>query len=131
MILAHINGHLGTNAEIKTSAAGKPFARFSLASSDSKKNHKGQWEKTTTWINVITFKQGLFQYLKKGCKVSVSGKMSADAYISQTTGQLRPQLDLRATELEMLSFPKTDQQHAYQPSPTPEPVSELPPSDPF
>jgi single-strand DNA-binding protein len=49
-------GRLGKNAEVKTAQNNKEYALFSLATSESWKNEKGDYENRTEWHRVYAWK---------------------------------------------------------------------------
>ena len=82
-----ITGTLGKDPEGKTSNAGKPFARFSLAWSESSKDQNGQWtDGPTQWVQVTCFgrvAQNLVASLHKGDRVNVTGRIKPESWPSQ------------------------------------------------
>lgn len=82
-----ITGTLGKDPEGKTSNAGKPFARFSLAWSESSKDQNGQWmDGPTQWVQVTCFgrvAQNLVASLHKGDRVNVTGRIKPESWSSQ------------------------------------------------
>lgn len=71
-----IIGNLGRNPEMRYSVEGKPVTNFSVATS---REYNG--EKETTWFRVSVFgkqAESCNQYLKKGSKVLVEGRLSPD-----------------------------------------------------
>lgn len=82
-----ITGTLGKDPEGKTSNAGKPFARFSLAWSESSKDKTGQWmDGPTQWVQVTCFgrvAQNLVASLHKGDRVNVTGRIKPESWSSQ------------------------------------------------
>ena len=78
-------GLLGKDPEIRTTQNGKEIASFSLATSESWKNKTtGQKETKTEWHQISIFSPGLVnvvkQYLKKGSKIYIEGKLETTNY---------------------------------------------------
>lgn len=72
-------GNMGAEARIlKTEES--TFAAFSLATTDSFKDNKGEWQnKETVWHNVLVFNPKLISMLKslkKGARLEVTGSLS-------------------------------------------------------
>lgn len=71
-----IIGNLGRDPEMRYSVEGKPVTNFSVATS---REYNG--EKETTWFRVSVFgkqAESCNQYLEKGSKVLVEGRLSPD-----------------------------------------------------
>jgi len=73
-------GTIGKDAEMKYLPNGNPVSRFSLATNRSYK--KGdEWVKETDWHNIVLWgSEGLVQYLVKGAKVMIEGRISNRSY---------------------------------------------------
>jgi len=71
-------GNLGMDPEVKELSNGNKMARFSLATSDTYKNQKGEKVTETQWHNLVIWGKlvGVAQkYLKKGNQIAVEGKL--------------------------------------------------------
>lgn len=72
-------GNLGADPEVKVFDDGNKLARISIATNESYKNRNGEMVDNTEWHNVI-LRRGLAgvaeQYLKRGDKVYVEGKLT-------------------------------------------------------
>jgi single-strand DNA-binding protein len=94
-----LEGRLGRDAEIKTTARGNKYVSFTLAVDSKDKNG----EKTTNWYNVSSFQEnhvGKFaEYLKKGNGLIVMGTPSYGIWIDKN-GQPKLDLNVRASNLE-------------------------------
>lgn len=101
MSMKHImlEGRLGRDAEIKTTAKGNKYVTFTLAVDSRGKDG----EKTTDWFTVSSFQEnhlGKFaDYLKKGSGLIVMGTPSFSTWIDRN-GQARIDLNVRASNLE-------------------------------
>lgn len=76
-----IVGNLGRDPEVRYTPSGQPVTSFSVASSRQYTGGNGQQVKETIWFKVTTWnKQAEVcnQYLKKGSKVLVEGRLTAD-----------------------------------------------------
>jgi single-strand DNA-binding protein len=76
-------GHLGVKPEIKEMESGKKLAQFSLATSESDRNAKGekvtetQWHRVVAWGKVAEIAE---KYLDKGKEVAIEGKLINRSY---------------------------------------------------
>jgi single-strand DNA-binding protein len=78
-----IIGFIGRNAESKSLPNGTPVTKFSVATTRSWKDDKGEWKEKTQWHNVRAFGQGFAQIaprLLKGTHVLVQGELSTREY---------------------------------------------------
>lgn len=78
-----IIGNLGNDPEVATSSGGKSIANFSIATSEKWKGRDGIYIEKTEWHRCVAFDKLAdicSQYLKKGSKVYVEGKLQTDRY---------------------------------------------------
>lgn len=73
-------GNLGADPEINKTRDGRPVVTLSVATSDTwRDKNTGERKEKTEWHRVVIFTEGLAkiaeQYLKKGMKVYVEGKL--------------------------------------------------------
>ena len=76
-----IAGNLGRDPEMRYTPEGKAVTNFSIAVNDDYTNNNGERIKRTIWVRVSAWgKQGesCNQYLKKGSKALVEGRLTAD-----------------------------------------------------
>lgn len=76
-------GHLGANPETKQLENGKSMTRFSLATTDSYKNDKGEKVSETQWHNLVAWgkvAEIAGKFLEKGKEVAVEGKLVTSDY---------------------------------------------------
>jgi single-strand DNA-binding protein len=76
-------GNLGMDPEVKQVSNGNKMARFSLATTETYNNQKGEKVTDTQWHNLIIW-GGLAnvaeKYLKKGNQVAVEGRLETNTY---------------------------------------------------
>ena len=76
-------GHLGKDPEVKTFESGKKKATFTIATTDSYRNQKGENVQETQWHNVVMFgvrATPLSRMLSKGERVLVEGRLKTSSY---------------------------------------------------
>jgi single-strand DNA-binding protein len=76
-----IVGNLGRDVELRYLPNGNPVSSMSVATSNNYTNGKGEQVKETTWFRVSIFgkqAENCNQYLSKGSKVLVEGRLRAD-----------------------------------------------------
>ena len=82
-------GNLGKDPEIRRTQDGRPIANLSIATSESWRDKTtGERKEKTEWHRVVIFSEGLAkvaeQYLKKGAKVCVEGKLATRKWTDQS-----------------------------------------------
>ena len=78
-----IIGFIGKNAETKQLPNGTPVTKFSVATTRSWKDDKGEWKDKTQWHNVVAYGNGFAQLasrLSKGTHVFVQGELTTREY---------------------------------------------------
>lgn len=76
-------GLLGKNPELRYTASGQAVASFSLATTETFKDKAGTKQQKTTWHNIVIWgklAEICNQYLKKGSKIYVEGKIENRSY---------------------------------------------------
>ena len=76
-------GNLGKDPELRYTNSGVAVASFSLATSDSSKDAEGNVQDRTQWHNLVAWRklaEICAEYLKKGSKVYVEGKLQYRTY---------------------------------------------------
>lgn len=72
-------GHLGQDPESRNLENGTHVCRYTLATSESWKDANGEWQKRTTWHNIISWKSAAdyaSKHLRKGNLVRIEGRMT-------------------------------------------------------
>jgi single-strand DNA-binding protein len=80
MLRAQLIGNIGTEPEMKYTAAGQSLLTFSVASNYRTKNQSGEWVDKAEWVRCTVFgkrAETLAQYLHKGSRVFVDGRLEA------------------------------------------------------
>ena len=105
MLTAEIIGNLGFDAVVKQ-INGKDYVSFDVAH-EQRNGDRSE----TVWVSVLWYGNGgnLLQYLKKGAKVFVRGRLQTGIYTSQKTLQSRVSLSMFVTEIQMCQFLKDEQ----------------------
>jgi single-strand DNA-binding protein len=103
-------GNLGQDPELRFTQDGTAIATISIACSEKWKDKQGQQQDKVEWIRVVAFKrlaEIMGEYLKKGSKVYIEGKMTTRKWEDQS-GQDRYTTEIVAREMIMLdSAPAT------------------------
>jgi len=111
-------GNLGKDPEVRYMPNGNAVANFTIATSESWKDQQGQLQEKTEWHNIVMYKrlaEIAGEYLKKGSKIYIEGKLQTSKWQDQTTGQDRYKTEINAMEMQMLDS-KPDGNNASRPA---------------
>lgn len=76
-------GHVGNAPEILNLESGKKLAKFSIATSESYKNAKGEKITDTQWHNIVVWgklAELVENYVPKGKEIGIEGKITSRSY---------------------------------------------------
>ena len=100
-----ITGNLGKDPEQRNTSTGKTVTNFSVAVNRRWVNSEtGEVVEETTWFRVTCWgrlAETTNQYLKKGSKVLVEGRIKVSAYMGNE-GEARASLEVTAQSVEFL-----------------------------
>lgn len=97
-------GRLGKDPEVRTFEKGSKLASFSIATTDSYKNQKGEKVEDTQWHNIVIWgklAEIAGKYLKKGSEVVVEGKLVHRSY-ETTSGEKKYITEINVNDLVMV-----------------------------
>jgi single-strand DNA-binding protein len=95
-------GNLGKDPEVKFTPQGTAVAKFSLATSERYKDKQGEWQERTDWHNVVIWErlaEIAGEYLKKGNKVYIEGRLQTRSWDDKQTGQKKYMTEVVAREM--------------------------------
>lgn len=98
-------GNLGKDPEVRYMPNGNAVANFTVATSETWKDQQGQQQERTEWHNIVMYRrlaEVAGEYLKKGSKVYLEGKLQTSKWQDQQTGQDRYKTEINASEMQML-----------------------------
>jgi len=99
-------GNVGKDPEIRSTPGGTMVANFTLATSDRFQDAQGNWQDRTEWHNLVAFKRTaeiIRDYVKKGSKLYVEGKIQSRSWDDKQTGQKRYKTEIIVNDLSLLS----------------------------
>ena len=99
-------GNVGKDPEIRSTAGGTMVASFTLATTDRQKDAQGNWQDRTEWHNLKAFNRTaeiIRDYVKKGSKLYVEGKITTNSWDDKETGQKRYRTEIIVNDLSLLS----------------------------
>lgn len=97
-------GRLGKDPEVKTFEKGRQRTSFTIATTDTYKNQKGEKVEDTQWHQVVIWgklAEIAGKYLKKGQEVAIQGKLVHRAY-ENGSGEKRYITEINVNDMVML-----------------------------
>ena len=102
---ATLIGHLGKDPELSYTASGVAVAKFSIATNERWKDQDGNVQERTEWHNIVAWRklaEICGQYLKKGSKIYLEGRLQTRSWDDKNTGVKRYSTEIVADDLIML-----------------------------
>jgi len=98
-------GNLGKDPEIKYTPQGTPVAKLAIATNERFKDKSGEWQDRTEWHNVVLWQrlaEIAGEYLKKGGKVYIEGRLQTRSWDDKQTGQKKYMTEVVASDMILL-----------------------------
>lgn len=102
-----ISGRLTADAELRRTPGGMAILGFGVAVNDRRKNPQtGEWEDVPNYLDCVIFgsrAEKLAQYLTRGLKVAIEGKLRWSQWQDKNSGQKRSKVEIVVDEIEFMS----------------------------
>jgi single-strand DNA-binding protein len=98
-------GNLGKDPEVRYTASGVAVATFTVATNESWKDQDGNLQERTEWHNIVAWRklaEICGEWLKKGKKVYIEGRIQTRSYDDKNTGAKRYITEVVADSMIML-----------------------------
>lgn len=99
-------GTLGKDPELKYTPQGTAVAKFSMATNESYKDKQsGEWKERTEWHNIVCWQRTAevaSEYLKKGRKVYIEGRITTRSWDDKETGQKKYMTEIICNDLVLI-----------------------------
>jgi len=98
-------GRLGKDPEIKSTPSGTTVTKFSLATDEKFTDRSGEKQDRTEWHNIVCWQRTAevaAEYLKKGGKVYIEGRLTTRSWDDKETGQKKYMTEVVANDLVLL-----------------------------
>ena len=98
-------GNLGKDPELSYTPSGVAVAKFSIATNERWKDQEGNMQERTEWHNIVAWRklaEICGQYIKRGSKVYIEGKLQTRSWDDKNTGVKRYATEIIADDLIML-----------------------------
>lgn len=112
-------GNLGRDPELRYTTSGTAVATFTLATNDSWKDADGNMQERTEWHNIVAWKklaEICGEWLKKGKKVYIEGRIQTRSYDDKNTGTKRYITEIVAEDMLMLDSKGSTERDTREPS---------------
>jgi single-strand DNA-binding protein len=99
-------GNLGRDPELRYTQSGQAVANVSLATTEKWKSKEGEKQERTDWHRLVAWgptAQFMSEYLGKGCKVIVEGKLQTRSW-EDKDGNRRETTEVTVEKVEALTF---------------------------
>jgi single-strand DNA-binding protein len=99
-------GNIGKDPEVKYTPSGTAVAKVTLATNERYKDKSGEWQDRTEWHNIVAWQrlaEIVGEYVKKGSKVYVEGRLQTSSWDDKESGQKRYRTEIIANDLVLLS----------------------------
>lgn len=113
-----VSGNLGADAELRSTRGGTPVLTFALAVNERVKQADGTWGDRTSWIDCVLFgtrAQALADWLRKGNKVAVQGRLRTSTW--ERDGVSHKRTEVVVEEVDLMTVRRDKQQGAAQDAP--------------
>lgn len=107
-----IIGRLGKDPEMRFTPNGNPVTDFTVAAGRQWKNGEGENQEETEWFSVVVWNklaEICNQYLTKGSRVYIEGRLQTRSWDDQTTGEKRYKTEVIANDMIILDSRKEEQ----------------------
>jgi single-strand DNA-binding protein len=99
-------GNLGRDPEMRYTPTGLAVANLALATSDTwKDKQSGEMQERTEWHRIVMYQrlaEIAGEYLRKGSKVYIEGRLQTNKWQDKNTGQARYTTEIVADNMQML-----------------------------
>ena len=127
-------GNLGKDPDLRYTGSGVAVATFSLATNESWKDQDGNQQERTEWHNIVAWRRLAEisgEYLKKGRKVYIEGRIQTRSYDDKNTGTKKYITEIVADNLILLDPRGTGESPAPQVQQGEEPAGQVKDDLPF
>jgi single-strand DNA-binding protein len=98
-------GHVGKDPQVHILPSGT-LVNLSLATSDSFKDSRGEWQEHTEWHNLVGYQrigEILRDYVRKGSRIYVEGTLRTRSWEHRESGQRKYRTEVVVLEVSLLS----------------------------
>ncbi len=108
-------GRLTRDPDQRTTPSGRTVVSFGIAVDRAGQDDQADFFDVTAWEKLGEL---VMQYLSKGRRVLVQGRLRQDSWDDKETGKRRSRIEVTATDVTFLDGPSTTSQGGDRPTPT-------------
>lgn len=100
-----IIGRLGADPEMRYTSSGNPVTSFRVAAGRQWRDASGETRDETEWFSVVAWNklaEICNQYLTKGSRVYIEGRLQTRSWEDQQSGQTRSRIEVIANDMILL-----------------------------
>lgn len=102
-----VTGNLTRDAELRSTPSGTQLLNVGIAVNDRRRNRQtDQWEDYANFFDCTMWgerAQKIAQYLTKGTKVAIEGRLHYSSWEDKNTGQRRSKVDITIDNIDFMS----------------------------
>src|SRR5579862_4103669 len=98
-------GNLGRDPEMRYTPSGLAVANVTIATTEAWKNKAGEAQESTEWHRLVFYNrlaEIAGEYIRKGSKIYVEGRLQTRKWQDQNTGQDRYMTEIIVDSMQML-----------------------------
>lgn len=112
-----ISGNLTRDGELSTTAGGTAMLKIGVAVNERVRNSQGEYEDRANYVDCVLWgrrAEALAQYMAKGTKVAVEGRLHWSGWKDKETNKNRSKLDVYVDDIEFMSRAQGAQEGAQE-----------------
>lgn len=97
-----ITGNLTRDPELRATASGSQVMNLRVACNESRKQQDGSWRDEPHYFDAVMFgtrASAIANFLEKGMRVEICGRLSYSQWTDSTTGQSRSKVEIRINDI--------------------------------
>lgn len=118
-----LHGHVGKDPELKNTQQGKPFARFSFATTENWKDADGKKQSKTEWHQIVAWGklgENVAKLVKKGQELILEGKLEYQTVADKDNADKKVTFtSIKLTTFDFCGKKENGGSGNYQPDPEP------------
>ena len=122
-------GNLTRDPEVRYSPKGVAIAQIGFALNETRTDEQGNKKQKSMFIDLVAFgkrAETMAQYLRKGAKIAVEGKLDQQTWDDKQTGQKRTKIQIIVDNFDFCDSKQGQDRQRAAEAPQPDPVEDKP-----